>query len=79
MYEWDKHGTCYLKLTIDKFNSKKLSQDDIFYDYFEGAIKKYKSLKITSISKFNFDSKKDFAKYLNLEEGQFIAVCGSDN
>ena len=61
-YEWDKHGTCYIKNTLDSFNPGKLSADEIFLRYFRGTVNKLKSLSVQNIKKYNFNSKDEFAK-----------------
>ena len=78
-YEWDKHGTCYLKTTLDSFNSQKLSTDEIFLRYFRGTINKLKALSVQNITKFEFRTKNELGKQINLGISQFIAVCGNDN
>lgn len=78
-YEWEKHGTCYLKNTLDSFNSAKLNPDEIYLRYFRGTVSKLKNLSVQNITKFKFNSKDEFAKQLNLKPNQFMAVCGNDN
>jgi ribonuclease I len=78
-YEWDKHGTCYLKNTIESFNPAKLSADEIYLRYFRGTVNKFKGLSVQRLTKFKFNSKDEFAKQLNLKPNQFMAICGKDN
>ncbi len=56
-----------------------MTDSQIFHRYFEQVIKKYNSLPVKNVKKFNFNSKNEFAKALNLKPSQFIAVCGKDN
>lgn len=78
-YEWDKHGTCYLKLTLDSYNSDGLSEDDIFHKFFRQTLDKYNALNVSNLSKFEFASKAELASEIGVEPDQFFAICGKDN
>ena len=76
-YEWDKHGTCFLKIFKEDYAST-LSEKQLFKKYFTSTIDKVKALKLT-LQSGTFKTKGDFAKKLGLGERTFNAACGRDN
>lgn len=58
-YEWHKHGTCYLKLTLDNRNPEGWSEHEIYLRYWRQVLDKYENLtKLHELSQFEFLIKK---------------------